>query len=902
MGKARTVYIISHTHWDREWYITREQFRLMLVDLIDGLLDMLDQADDFKAFMLDGQAIIIEDYLSLRPEKEEKLKKYINDGRILIGPWYVLPDELLISAESHIRNYIMGDYVCKKMGKKMNVGYLPDAFGHPSQMPQILRGLGMEEIIFWRGAPPEIDSVEFIWVAPDGSQVLAVNMPYSYGIAANLPKDKEHFIRRLKNEIGKIEPLSKSGIMLLMNGVDHLAPQPHIPALLKAVEKDFPGYNLIHGTLPDYVSALKAHLPELERYAGELRFTKKAYLLGGTISTRMYIKQAAYKTSCLLENYVEPIATIASIHGRRYPQGEIREAWRYALSNMAHDSICGCSVDSVHDEMMGRYKILEELEEGIVHSCASYIANNIKCDIEDKDGALVVFNTLLTPRTDIVKTTITYDARLLRRVDFDKGELVEYGRQKERVLPTGIEVYDMHGRRIECQLDNVRLEDIMQLSLDDQPHMYEAVRCDVTFIARDVRPMGYEVYLFKFTFGNTFDEQCCNAADYCIENEYLRVVPNAENGTIDIYDKVSGKVYKGCNAFVDDGDAGDEYTYSPPQENKVYSLDPSTVKIEKVESGPTRYSIAISGVLNIPSEISPDRKSRSSNFVRNPITSIVSLYPGIKRVDITTKVENNARDHRLRVLFPTGVKASFSWAEGPFSVDARPVTPVGGWKVGDDWMEAPCTTHPQKSFVDVNDGQFGLAVANRGLPEFEAYDDGDQTVIALTLLRCVGWLSRPDLITRKGNGGWTLPTPGAQCLGSHVFEYSIIPHSGSWKEGGVDLEAHNFNVPLKAVQKEKDGKALPLSYTAVNASCSCIKMSALKRAEDGKGIIVRMYNMSDGAVESRIVFGFDVSYAAQTDMAENNHVPITLDDRSVVLKFRPWEVKTLYVTPDKTIL
>jgi len=217
-------------------------------------------------------------------------------------------------------------------------------------------------------------------------------------------------------------------------------------------------------------------------------------------------------------------------------------------------------------------------------------------------------------------------------------------------------------------------------------------------------------------------------------------------------------------------------------------------------------------------------------------------------------------------------------------------------------MEAPCTTHPQKSFVDVNDGQFGLAVANRGLPEFEAYDDGDQTVIALTLLRCVGWLSRPDLITRKGNGGWTLPTPGAQCLGSHVFEYSIIPHSGSWKEGGVDLEAHNFNVPLKAVQKEKDGKALPLSYTAVNASCSCIKMSALKRAEDGKGIIVRMYNMSDGAVESRIVFGFDVSYAAQTDMAENNHVPITLDDRSVVLKFRPWEVKTLYVTPDKTIL
>jgi mannosylglycerate hydrolase len=145
------VHFVSHTHWDREWYLTYEQFRLRLVGLIDRLLDLMESRPDFEFFHLDGQTIVLEDYLELRPAQEGRLRKLIEDGRILIGPWYDMPDEFLVSGESLVRNLALGHRLASTFGTPMPVGYLPDLFGHVAQMPQILRGLGLDNAILWRG-------------------------------------------------------------------------------------------------------------------------------------------------------------------------------------------------------------------------------------------------------------------------------------------------------------------------------------------------------------------------------------------------------------------------------------------------------------------------------------------------------------------------------------------------------------------------------------------------------------------------------------------------------------------------------------------------------------------------------------------------------------------------------
>ena len=181
----RNIHVVSHTHWDREWYLSFQSFRLKLVHLVDELLDLLEKDPHFKFFMLDGQTIALDDYLAMRPKKEALLRKHIRNGRILIGPWHILPDMYLVGPELHIRNLLQGDRTARRFGSKMMVGYIPDPFGHPGQLPQILRGFGIETACLWRGLDEE--PTEFWWEAPDGSRVLMAYLRDGYGNGASLP-------------------------------------------------------------------------------------------------------------------------------------------------------------------------------------------------------------------------------------------------------------------------------------------------------------------------------------------------------------------------------------------------------------------------------------------------------------------------------------------------------------------------------------------------------------------------------------------------------------------------------------------------------------------------------------------------------------------------------------------
>jgi len=230
------------------------------------------------------------------------------------------------------------------------------------------------------------------------------------------------------------------------------------------------------------------------------------------------------------------------------------------------------------------------------------------------------------------------------------------------------------------------------------------------------------------------------------------------------------------------------------------------------------------------------------------IKTCVSLYPGGRHIDFSTTVENHAQDHRLRVHFPAPVQTDCSHAEGHFDVVRRPLDLPQDTA---DWVEQPVSTHPQRTFVDVNDGKIGLMVINKGLPEYEVLRGAAGGVtVALTLLRCMGWLSRGDLHSRPGHAGPALETPDAQCLGKQTFEYAIVPHSGSWE--ACFEQAHAFNAPLRAVPTTVHSGPLPPQLSFVQIEPASLVISAIKQAEDGEGLIVRFYNIAAEEVTGRL--------------------------------------------------
>src|SRR6266540_2682714 len=310
------IHVVSHTHWDREWYLTYEQFRLRLVALIDRLLDLLDADPAYKYFHLDGQTIVLEDYLEIRPEQEARLRRAIASGRILIGPWYVMPDEFLVSGESIVRNLGRGHHIAREFGTPMPVGYLPDLFGHVAQMPQIWRQFGIDNTILWRGFGGT--SAEYWWEAPDGSRVLMIHLPpEGYCNATRLVFDPDAAMTRAARAVDVERERSKVGQVLLMNGVDHVEPQVQIPDLIAQLSA-IPNQRAHHSTLPYYVTAVRGAVESasapLDTVSGELRSGEDyANLLPGVLSARVYLKQQNAHVQTLLESYAEPLSVFASL-------------------------------------------------------------------------------------------------------------------------------------------------------------------------------------------------------------------------------------------------------------------------------------------------------------------------------------------------------------------------------------------------------------------------------------------------------------------------------------------------------------------------------------------------------------------------------------------------------------
>jgi Glycosyl hydrolases family 38 N-terminal domain/Glycosyl hydrolases family 38 C-terminal domain/Alpha mannosidase middle domain len=360
--ELRRCFVVPHTHWDREWYLPFEQFQLRLGAVVDEVLDVLQQDPDFTSFTLDGQAVVLEDYVEVRPENEGRLRALLAGGRLEIGPSYVLPDELLVGGESLVRNLLLGRIVCERFGVPPSpVGYLPDSFGHPLQLPQVLAGFGIDTMIFSRGLGDQLDDVGvmFRWCAPDGSEVLAIQQLPSYSNFGHVGDavDAQARVEAIADRFGRA--LARAGVheLLLCAGDDHVRVRPDLPALCAELGTRLPGSEFVIAGYRDFVDALDpAALPT---WSGELLGSRLQNILRGVNSARLYLKQANEAAESRLIA-VETLGALRTLHtGERFPVADFRLAWGRLLRCQPHDSICGCSCDEVHRDMLVRYELLE---------------------------------------------------------------------------------------------------------------------------------------------------------------------------------------------------------------------------------------------------------------------------------------------------------------------------------------------------------------------------------------------------------------------------------------------------------------------------------------------------------------------------------------------------------------
>jgi len=436
-------------------------------------------------------------------------------------------------------------------------------------------------------------------------------------------------------------------------------------------------------------------------------------------------------------------------------------------------------------------------------------------------------------------------------------------------------------------------------------------RTRIQFVARDVPPVGCTTYILgagsrKQEAGSSQHHAIRNTQHASsIKNEFLRVEVNSDDGTLTISDETTGLVLRGCNRFVDGGDRGDEYNYCQPEHDRLVDRPATPPTIRLLSADEIGATLEIALVYQVPVSLaSGDRSRRDDETIPLPIVTRVTLTPGVHRVDFETMVENQAGDHRFRVHFPTGLMVDTAFADGHFDVVERPLDVPAGTE---GWAEQPVSTHPQRAFVDVSDGERGVMLANRGLPEYEVLRDEDGAKIALTLLRCIGWLSRDDMHCRRGHAGPAEAVPEAQCPGRHVFRYSLIPHTGDYRQAYA--LAYSFQTNLRAtatsahpgplVLSKAEGpvlskaEGLPGTLSFVTVEPATLEISAVKKPEEGEGLIVRCWNVGSEPVEGTIRLWRPFRRALRVNLAEEGHTELACDTDTVTLPVRGWEIVTL---------
>jgi alpha-mannosidase/mannosylglycerate hydrolase len=883
-----TAHYVASTHWDREWYEPFQSYRFRLVEVIDDLIDLLERDPEYRSWQMDGQSIIIEDYLEARPENRERLQALFDADRLLAGPWYVMPDEFLPCGESLVRNLALGHQVAGTMTKPMKIGFVCDIFGHNSQFPQILRGFGMDTAVVWRGTQFPGERGLFRWQAADGSEVLAYNFePRGYGAYHFNVRDKsrkpdgkldlDKTLELLRDIVAIEIERTPGNHILVFDGLDHAPAEPQTSALLAKSRKA--GLRIHHSSLPEFFEAVFAQKLKLSAIQGELRYPPKLWrdVIPGVASSRMYIKQAnAYCENRLL-HWAEPFSTLAGLLGETSRPGFLKLAWKFLITNHPHDSICGCSIDQVHKDMLYRFDQCRLIADRTTSLSLRAIADRTPLPKLEGDEDIIV--TVFNPTSEALDGVVDLPLFFRRDTQYRFQEWFGY----EPIV--GFRLHDADGRELPYQrLDVAKMVPVV--AWDRHAGFIGDKREQVRVAAKlDIPARGWTTLVVKPTKDRTRSTGTQVVDDHTMENEFLRVRVNC-NGTLDLTDRKADRTYRNLMTFEERADIGDGWYHGTAVNEEIFSSVASSADVALVHDGFALTTFRIRVVMNVPERFLLDRDvmRRSDKLVPLEITSWLTLRAGCPHLEVRTEVNNTVREHRLRVLFPTDLAADTYFADSPYDVVERKIALRPDSHL---LFEQETETKPQYSFTAVNDGEHGLAVISTGQPE-SAVRDIPQRPIALTLFR-----GFPRTVGQEGE-------LGGQMLGTTRHVYWICPHTGPLPAADLLRLGQRLAAGIECIYTEKPRLKLPLGKPVLPATGSWLKLgpgplvvTACKQSEDGQAVIIRAFNPTDEAAEQRLELLCKIESASYADLLEQPTEKLTVRGKSVTISARPRQLVTV---------
>ena len=888
----RKVHVVPHSHWDREWYFTTSRSKVYLMKDLKDVLDTLESNPDFKYFMVDAQGSLLDDYIKWMPQDKDRITKLVKEKKLVIGPWYTQTDQLVISGESIVRNMYYGMKRCETFGGYMNVGYVPDSFGQSGNMPQIYKEFGIEDTLFWRGVSDDmVNHTDYNWRGDDGSVVFTTQIPFGYYIGGNIPEDPKQ-----SEEFWQKECFEKAGgrsatkHIYFPNGFDQAPIRTNLPEIIKERNEKDPENEYVISCIEDYIKDVKSENPELEEVSGELVIAKHMRIHKSIFSSRSDLKVMNTQIQNYVTNVMEPLLTLSYNLGNDYPHEAVGEIWKLLFENAAHDSIGSCISDTANEDVYVRYKQARDIAVNLVELHSRLIATSVKNDAE---MTFTLINTLPQKRNDTVVVKTYIPGGNFAILD-EKGNKVDY---------TVIESRDL--------TDYVLSQTI---KLDPSRKFYvpsQVLEATIAIKTSDVPAFGYVQYTLD-TKGNSAKNL---EKKNTLENEFYAINVE-EDGSLTITDKENNVTYKNQGVLVENGDDGDSFNYSPPRKDLEVFSNKSECSVEV--SGSDIYDQAVIKFnMVVPKDL--EERAEGKVSVNLPITMTVALRKDSKVIDFNVHVDNKGLSHRLCVLFDSQIVSSFNYADEQFGSIKRPnyyekemklymasaenktekktgVQELANWANDQStWQEPPISIEPTQSYVSLTDGKQGIAVIPQGVREYEVLDDH---MIRLTLFRTYGFMGKENLIYRPGraSGERIIETPAAQLLKEMDFAFGFTTYASDINEANVDTlaKAYNTNIEVytyaeflngRLIFSQREIEGTKESRYSLFETENKLVVSAMKKAEDNDGYIIRLFNGKNHEnISDTIKFNFDVKEAYYTNLREEKTEDIKVENNTINFK------------------
>jgi len=873
-------HLIPHTHWDREWYLPRAALQARLVAVTDDLIERLQANPGYRSFLLDGQTVLVEDYLRARPDREGDVRALVKTGRLQVGPWYVLADEQIPSGEGLVRNLLLGAADAERLGGRLDVLYSPDAFGHPPAWPTLAREFGIRYGVVWRGLGGETGQERdlYRWRGLDDKDVLLWHLPPAgYEIGAALPADAERLFAAWAPVRGALVQRATGKHIPVFIGADHHAAHPDVPRLRDLLAELDPQSAFRVSRLDEFFQAAADGVKPAP-LAGELRWSYRyAWTLQGVHGTRAPLKRRYCAAELALVRLAEPLAALARRAGGRDRRPLLELAWRALVRCQFHDAIAGCAADDVARAVEARLTSVEavarEVVRGSVHDLVHHDPDAARARAATPSPTLVVWNPAARSRRGVMIADVTL---------FRRDVLV--GPRGERVPGEGpgyrpFSLVAADGRSVPVQVLDRRIGTERLDAAHHYPDQDEVDEVRIAFRAPVVAGLGLATA--GLTAGGTAPgggrppTEGALVKGRSLINHWIEVALET-TGALTLHDRRSGQRFTDLLRIEDSGDAGDTYTYCPPTGDRLARAT-GPIKVRRLAAGPLVAAL----------------EARFEIGRRVGIRLVAILYADSPMVRCMLDIDNQATWHRVRARLPVDLPGAHAVAGTAFGTVARP--PMT-FDPADYPLETPVRTAPAQGFVAAASGARGLALFAPGFFEYEWTGRGD---LLVTLLRAVGELSRGDLPSRPGHAGWRTSTPLAQCPGSSRVELAIAPISQAELERGDTLLSlwEDAFLPLRGFWLRD---AVELAPTAVDIALegSGLVLSAVKPAQQGSPLVLRCYNATGRKAAGAWRFGDSVKSAHRVRADERESVALVLEGRGKTVRFsaEPHEIVTILVT------